>query len=374
MLMRALVAAVTVVVAACEASGPPRPEQRPPAEAAPTHVAEPPSAAPGTEPASVPAERAVSPKPSEEAVPGKSRARAQTESASGTGAAAAPAAAASGAPSAVTTAAAGPAASLRNRYVALSAQLEHSPFPQRLYIESIESPRALQGDIYALLDYPFALVSDAFATPAHWCDTLILHLNVKYCRATARDDHTVLSVAVGRKYDQPLADTYRLEFAFRAAAPAEDYMAADLDAAKGPLGTRDYHIALEAVALEDGRTFLHIRYAYAYGLLGRLALKIYLATSAGGKVGFTVVGHEKDGTPRLVGGVRGAIERNTMRYYLAIDASLGALATPPPQRFEQSLERWFTGTERYAPQLHEVDRNTYFAMKRREYLRQQTPR
>jgi hypothetical protein len=31
-----------------------------------------------------------------------------------------------------------------------------------------------------------------------------------------------------------------------------------------------------------------------------------------------------------------------MRYYLAIDACLGALATPAPERFEESLERWFT--------------------------------
>ncbi len=71
--------------------------------------------------------------------------------------------------------------------------------------------------------------------------------------------------------------------------------------------------------------------------------------------------------------MRGALERNTMRYYLAIDAYLGALAVPPPERFEQSLERWFAATERYALQLHEVDHDAYVAMERSEYLRQQTP-
>ena len=75
--------------------------------------------------------------------------------------------------------------------------------------------------------------------------------------------------------------------------------------------------------------------------------------------------------PELVGGVRGAIERNTMRYYLAIDAYLGALATPAPARFEQSLKRWFNATELYPRQLREIDRDTYFAMKRSEYVRQQ---
>ena len=62
-----------------------------------------------------------------------------------------------------------------------------------------------------------------------------------------------------------------------------------------------------------------------------------------------------------------------MRYYLAIDAYLGAAAAAPSatDRFDESLERWFTATERYAPQLHEVERDAYVTMKRREYLRQQ---
>ena len=61
-----------------------------------------------------------------------------------------------------------------------------------------------------------------------------------------------------------------------------------------------------------------------------------------------------------------------MRYYLAIDAYLGSLAAPAPERFEQSLERWFNATELYPRQLREIDRDAYFAMKRREYARQQS--
>jgi hypothetical protein len=89
------------------------------------------------------------------------------------------------------------------------------------------------------------------------------------------------------------------------------------------------------------------------------------------KVGFTVVGAPTNQQPKFIGGVRGAIERNTMRYYLAIDAYLVALATPAPDRFEMSLERWFSATELYPLQLREIDRDSYFAMKRSEYARQQ---
>jgi hypothetical protein len=268
---------------------------------------------------------------------------------------------------------AGPAASLRERYASLAERLEKSPFKQRLYLESVESAHGLQGDIYALVDHPFATVSGALSGAASWCDVLILHLNVKYCRAGLRERRPVLAVAIGRKYDQPVADAFQLEFVYSVAAAAPDYLEVHLDAREGPIGTQDYRIAFQAVALEGGRTFLHMRYSYAYGLEGRLAMTTYLATLARGKVGFTATG-AANGTPQLIGGARGMAERNTMRYYLAIDAYLGALATPAPQRFEQSSERWFAATEHYARQLHELDHDTYVAMKRREYQRQQAAR
>jgi hypothetical protein len=60
-----------------------------------------------------------------------------------------------------------------------------------------------------------------------------------------------------------------------------------------------------------------------------------------------------------------------MRYYLAFDAYLHALGSPAPQRFEQSIERWFADTERFARQLREVKHDDYITMKRGQYLRQQ---
>jgi len=65
------------------------------------------------------------------------------------------------------------------------------------------------------------------------------------------------------------------------------------------------------------------------------------------------------------------VERNTMRYYLAIDSYLGADSAPPAQQLEKRLRAWFDATERYARQLHEISRDEYMAMKRREIQRQQ---
>ena len=117
---------------------------------------------------------------------------------------------------------------------------------------------------------------------------------------------------------------------------------------------------------------MHLRYSYTYGSAARAAMRMYVATTGRGKVGFTVTGDPSDTPPQFIGGVRGASERNAMRYYLAIDAYLGTLPAPAPERLERSLERWFDATERFPRQLHEVDRDAYLEMKRSEYHRQQT--
>ena len=265
------------------------------------------------------------------------------------------------------------AASLRAKYLALTTQLGSNQFKRPLYLQSVESPSDLRGEIYALVDYPFATVNQAFNDPAHWCDMLILHINTKYCQASTKPTGTLLAVSIGKKDYQPLGQAYRVEFAYRVATSTPEYFDVGLSAETGPLGTSDYRIRLEAVSLQGGKTFLHITYSYAYNFAGKLAMQAYLATLARDKVGFSSTGKQSDGQPDYIGGVRGVVERNTMRYYLAIDAYLGALSTPPAQQLEKRLQSWFSATELYPRQLHEVDRATYLDMKRREYQRQQTP-
>jgi hypothetical protein len=274
-------------------------------------------------------------------------------------------------------AAAGPdtnyAALLRARYSELGQQLGNNQFKQPLYLDSVESADQLKGDIYALVDYPFASVNEALNDPTHWCDVLILHLNTKYCNASTNKAGSTLMVSIGKKNFEPLDKAYFVEFAYRTAATTPEYFDVWLNAKTGPIGTSDYRIQLEAVSVQSGKTFLHLTYSYSYNFLGRLAMQGYLATIGRGKVGFTITGRQSDGQPAYIGGVRGVVERNTMRYYFAIDAYLSAMSTPPAEQLEKRLQSWFTATELYPRQLHEVDRATYIEMKRSEYLRQQKP-
>ncbi len=258
------------------------------------------------------------------------------------------------------------AAALKAKYQAVQPQLTDNMFQRPLVLASNEASDSLSGDIYAVIDHPFAEVGRQLRLPTVWCEVLMLHLNTKNCTVGAGKDK--LAVAVGRKFDQPLEDTQTIDFGYRVQQSKSDYLDVRMSAASGPLSTRDYRISLEAVPIEGGKTFIHLGYAYAYGTAARLAMKGYLATVGSDKVGFTPSGTDSQGKPDFVGGVRGVVERNTMRYYLAIDAYLDS---PGPQARDKRAAQWFDGTEQYARQLHEVDRADYLDMKRKEFTRLQ---
>jgi hypothetical protein len=265
------------------------------------------------------------------------------------------------------------AASLRAHHVALRAQLANNQFQRPLYLVSSEDSGELKGDIYALIDQPYAVVGPALQGMDRWCDILILHLNVKSCRASTPRAGDTLSLNIGRKFDQPLTDEYLFEFLYTVTVVNPDYLQVVLNAEQGPLGTSRYRVVLEVVALDANHSFLHLSYTYAYGTMARVAAQGYLATIGRNKVGFSIVSRKANGQPVYIRSVRGVIERNTMRYYLAIEAYLGALSVPASERLEKRLNDWFAGIERYPVQLHELERDEYLHMKRKEIRRQQAP-
>lgn len=256
---------------------------------------------------------------------------------------------------------------LRNQYQSLIPKLEHNQFQRQLHLDSRESSSTIKGDIYAVVDYPFATVNDSLNDPVHgpdnWCDVLMLHLNTKYCNASTSANRPILKMGIGKKINSLMANVYDLQFDYHAVVSAKDYFQVDLNADSGPLSTKDYRIVLEAVPIDKNHTFLHMTYSYGYGMAGRLAMKTYLATIGRGKVGFTTTSTDST-KAEYIGGVRGVVERNTMRYYLAIDAYLKGLASAPDKVLEQRLIYWFDATEQYPTQLHEISREEYMQMKR----------
>ena len=261
------------------------------------------------------------------------------------------------------------ASTLRSKHATLQDKYANNQFGRPLVLESTQTAGDLRGDVYTIVDHPFATVEQALQSIDHWCDILILHLNVKRCRANGVTK--LLSLNVGRKFDQPIEDAYELEFAWRVAAATPDYLNVQLSAEEGPLSTKNYRIQVEAIPVDAKKSVIHMSYAYGYGFAARVAMQTYLMTIGSQKVGFSITGRNAEGQPVHIGGVLGLLERNTMRYYLAIDAYLSAYTLPPGEQFEKRIHDWYASTERYATQLHEMDQADYLEMKRKEMRRQQ---
>lgn len=265
---------------------------------------------------------------------------------------------------------AGERESLLAQHDRLRASLASNAFQRPIHLESRQQGGKITGDVYARVAQTYGDLAPALTGGQHWCDILILHLNVKRCVVSGPGGAQTLRVHVGRKLDQPLGDAFPLQFAYRVATARGDYLRVELLAPSGPMGTRDYQIVLEATPLQAGGSFLHLSYASTYGVTARAATRGYLATAGRSKVGFSVLRRQPDGSPVYVRGMRALMERNTMRYYLAVQAYLDGQQAPAPLRMEQCLSNWYAAAEVYAVQLHEMERDDYMGMKRSELRRQ----
>jgi len=252
------------------------------------------------------------------------------------------------------------AAALRARYDDLRTALANSPFQEPLLLRAAPGDEALSGDVDAVIAQPFAVAGPALQERARWCDVLILHLNTKRCRVKGS---SALELVVGRKVEQPAGVGKVVEFGFRVVSADPDYVRVQMAADAAPADPGD-QVQLEATGIDGGRTYIHVSYKYAFGITERLAMRAYLATLGRDKVGFTVAAG--GGKPAYIGGVRGMVERNAMRYYLAVVAYVDSLSVPPADRLDKRLRDWFAATERHARQLHEMGRDEYLAMKRNE--------
>ncbi|MBJ6750191.1 hypothetical protein [Geomonas anaerohicana] len=255
------------------------------------------------------------------------------------------------------------------KYAAIKGKLDKNQFGAPIYLESTEGQDSVRVDMYGVIHHPYDIVREALQSPAAWCEITPLHINIKACVYKTVKQQTLLTLYSGRKYFQPPSDAYPLKLAFRVGASRPDYLELSLVGEEGPFGTRDHRIGVQAVPLEGQATFLHFSYTYSHGTMARMAIKTYFATLGRDKVGFTMVG--EDGKQAYIDGVRGAVERNTMRYYLALQTYLDTLKIPEGQRFEQRLNRWYDLTAKYPRQLKEIDKAAYLSNKKLERAQQE---
>jgi hypothetical protein len=253
--------------------------------------------------------------------------------------------------------------SLRSTFETLRPRLASSAFGRPLILESSEADSRVRGDVFSVVNHSFRAVTAGLDTPGEWCEVLILHLNVKSCDTSQTGKESSLQLSLGTKRGSRADGGQRLAFRFRVVEASADRLRVTMQADDGPLGTHDYLLSLEATPTAPDQSFVHLAYAYSFSATARLAMSGYLHTLGENKVGFTVAGRGVDGQPVYVGGVRGALERNTMRYYLGMETFLASAAMRPPGNRRWRLSAWFDATEKYARQLHELTKDEYLAGK-----------
>ncbi len=259
---------------------------------------------------------------------------------------------------------------LLETYREIEAILKGAEFALPMHLESLEERNALRGDVYGVIKTPFKTLRDTLEVPANWCDIVLLHHNIKACTSRQARDKCLLTFFSGRKFYQTPEEAYPLTFEYQVMVQSPEQVRVLLTADEGPMDTKDYRIELEAVPLGKGKTFAHLSYAYRYGAIGRMAIKTYFATLGRGKVGFTVIGTDGEGRSDYVGGTRGMIERNVVRYYYAMQAYLNSLKFPEHQRFNERISQWYDLTDQHRRQLSEMKKEKYLEGKRREHENQ----
>ena len=238
------------------------------------------------------------------------------------------------------------------------------------HIDSIESGDLLAADVFMLLDVQFTQFRNSLQNARNWCDFLLLSLNIKSCVNQPGKGQEYLILYAGRKQYQPPEITYQLKYAFTLPQNRTHYFEALMIADEGPMRTRDYRIRVQATPYGN-KTLVRLGMSYKTSIFSRAATYTYLNTLGRNKIGFTVIGRDEQGRPIYLEGMKAVIERNIMRYFLAVSVYLESMKNPKKQDFRILLQRWFDATERYHAQLYEYERDTYIKAKLQERLNQE---
>ncbi len=258
------------------------------------------------------------------------------------------------------------AGDMQRMYQSLRNRLAQSPLRRGLVLDSSESSDRTSGDIYAVLDVTLPRLEQINRDPVRWCEILLLLSNAKNCTAGSDGGNPALLLQMGTKGPQDLSTTTAMDFRFSSTKAQASVLETLLSANSGPMGTQDGTLRLRAIALPAEQAFIHLHYSYRSSMTGRFATEVYLQTLGRGKVGFST----EPGTGNFVAGVRGIIERNTMRYFMGLGCAMQFAATEvPAQRFGQMAACWYDETQHYPVQLYEMPRAEYLDMKRAEYAR-----
>lgn len=228
-----------------------------------------------------------------------------------------------------------------------------------------------KGELYALVNFSYTDIAQLLSSMPKLCEAMLLHIDVKSCVEQLNPNGVnQLHVYVGNEDYQSPEDSFHIIYQTETRNQDKNYSHTQMNAITGPFDTSDYSINVEVLAITDNTSFIHLSNSARYGFFANIVLNTYLATFGSHKVGFTEIGKDPGGNPKYIKGVEGVIERNIMRYFLALQSYLDNINLPLYLQFEARINRWYDLTRGYSRQLFELDKEDYLSHKRREHENQ----
>jgi hypothetical protein len=254
-------------------------------------------------------------------------------------------------------------------YPELQEAARRGPFGLPLQVHSEERETRVSAEIHGIIDHPFRALATTFTEPGGWCDFLVLNPNIKTCTFRQEARETLLTLYIGsRSYRAPESATEQV-YRFLVRARQSDYAAISLTAPQGMLGTTAHRFEFEAGSVA-GKTVVGLSSSFEPSMLSRILTGIYLGTVGRNMIGFSREATEAGVPAGYVRGVKGMIERNVMRYYLALNAFLDTSDLPAGRRFEARASLAYDLMDLYPAQLRQMDKAEYLDIKTREHQNQ----
>ncbi|MEI8190499.1 MAG: hypothetical protein WCI75_12355, partial [candidate division NC10 bacterium] len=255
---------------------------------------------------------------------------------------------------------------LSGRYPELQEAARRGPFGLPLQVRSEERETLVSAEIHGIIGHPFRALAATFTDPGGWCNFLVLNPNIKTCTFRREAQETLLTLYIGSKsYRAPESATEQVyRFLVRARHP--EYAAISLTAPRGLLGTTAHRFEFEAGSVA-GKTVVTLSSSFEPSMLSKLLTGIYLSTLGRDRIGFSREATEAGVPAGYVRGVKGMIERNVMRYYLALKAFLDTSDQPADRQFEARASLAYDLMDLYPAQLRQMEKAEYLEIKSREH-------
>jgi hypothetical protein len=228
-----------------------------------------------------------------------------------------------------------------------------------------------KGELFALANFSFADITRLLNSMSRLCEAMLLHIDVKSCvKKRNPNGSNQLHVYVGNEDYRSPADSFHIIYQVETRNQGKNYSHIQMSATSGPFDTSDYSIDVEVLAITSNTSFIHLSNSAQYGFFANIVLNTYLATVGSHKVGFTEIGKDPGGNPNYIKGIEGVIERNIMRYFLALQSYLDNINLPKTLQFEARINRWYDLSRNYSRQLYELGKEDYLGHKRKEHENQ----